>query len=293
MTMQQALAENNFTPFPGISAQVYSRKDFEAVRDIVYDIAGIVLPPGKATLVYSRLAPLVRESGQQTFARYIDMIRKDDGERRKTINALTTNHTFFYRESHHFEHLANVTRPMLMAKAKAGKPVRIWSAGCSTGEELYSLAMTLLGPDKREARAFLDKDVMILATDLADHAVAGAKAARYPYEALKDVPPDLVRTWVKKVDDEAHIAPELCGMIRVKRLNLLGPWPMQRGFDVIFCRNVMIYFDQPTKDRLVARFADQLLPGGHLYIGHSERVGGDAQNIMSLVGSTIYRKGKA
>ncbi len=286
-----ALAES-FTPFPGISAQVYSRADFEAVRDIVYQIAGIVLPPGKATLVYSRLAPLVRESGQQTFARYIEFIRKDETARRKTINALTTNHTFFYRESHHFEHLAEVTRPALLAKAKAGHPVRIWSAGCSTGEELYSLGMTLLGPDKGEARGFLGKDVAILATDLADHAVAGAKAARYPVEALKDVPPQLTRAWTTARDGEAQIAPELCGMIRVKRLNLLGEWPMQRGFDVIFCRNVMIYFDQPTKDKLVARFANQLLPGGYLYIGHSERVAGPAQDVLELVGNTIYRKGR-
>lgn len=285
-----AVEAERFNPFPGISAQVYSRTDFEAVSGIVYDIAGIVLPPGKATLVYSRLAPLVRESGRQTFGRYIDHIRRDEGEMRRVINALTTNHTFFYRERHHFDHLADEVRSSLLAKAKAGEPVRIWSAGCSTGEELYSLAMALLGPDKREARTFLNGDLIILATDLADHAVAGAKAARYPVDALKDVPEALVRTWTGTVDGEAEIAGDLRSVIRVRRLNLLGPWPMKRPFDVIFCRNVMIYFDQPTKNRLVGRFADQLLPGGHLYIGHSERVGGPAQDVMSLVGSTIYRK---
>ncbi|WP_184078884.1 CheR family methyltransferase [Sphingobium subterraneum] len=288
----QAVAEK-FEPFPGISAQVYSRADFEAVRSIVYDVAGIVLPPGKATLVYSRLAPLVRNSGKQTFANYIDTIKADEGERRKAINALTTNHTFFYRERHHFDHLANEVRPALLAKAKAGHPVRIWSAGCSTGEELYSLALTLLGPDKGEAAPFLRGDVIILATDLADHAVAGATAAKYEMDALKDVPAELVRPWVKQVGTEAHIAPEVCGMIRVKRLNFLGPWPMQRPFDIIFCRNVMIYFDQPTKDTLVTRFIDQLIPGGHLYIGHSERVCGPKQDKMSLVGGTIYRKDEA
>ncbi len=287
--MNPAVAEP-FTPFPGISAQIYSRADFEAVRDIVYDIAGIVLPPGKATLVYSRLAPLVRSSAQQTFSRYIDVVRSDDGERRKMINALTTNHTFFYREAHHFHHLAQEVRPRLLAKVKAKQPVRIWSAACSTGEELYSLAMTLLGPDKGEARAFLNGDVAILATDLADHAVAGAQAARYPEEALKDVPADLRKTWVRSVDGEARISEDLCAMIRVRRLNLLGPWPIKRRFDVIFCRNVMIYFDQQTKDRLVERLSDQLLPGGHLYIGHSERVAGVAADALSLVGSTIYRK---
>lgn len=288
--MKQALAES-FSPFPGISAQVYSRADFEAVREIVHDIAGIVLPPGKATLVYSRLAPLVRNSGQQTFSRYIALIKSDASERRKMINALTTNHTFFYRESHHFDHLATKVRPALLAKANAGRPVRIWSAGCSTGEELYSLAMTLLGPERAKAQAFLKNDVMILATDLADHAVVGAKAARYPVEALKDVPAALVEAWVRKVDGgDVQIAPELCAMIRVKRLNLLGPWPMNREFDVIFCRNVMIYFDQTTKERLVERFAHRLVPGGYLYIGHSERVSGPAQAMLPLVGSTIYRK---
>ncbi|MFO1260725.1 MAG: protein-glutamate O-methyltransferase CheR [Sphingomonadaceae bacterium] len=286
------LAADQFTPFPGISAQVYSRADFEAVRDIVYEIAGIVLPPGKATLVYSRLAPLVRDSGQQTFSRYIDHIKKDSDARRKTINALTTNHTFFYRESHHFEHLASEVRPMLLDKIRARKPVRIWSSACSTGEELYSLAMTLMGPDKAGARPFLDGDLAILATDLADHAVAGAKAATYPFEALKDVPSELTNTWVKRDGDQAIIAPELCRKVHVKRLNLLGEWPLNKQFDVIFCRNVMIYFDQPTKDRLVARLADQLLPGGHLYIGHSERVAGPAQTVLTLVGSTIYRKGR-
>ncbi|MCH4151590.1 MAG: protein-glutamate O-methyltransferase CheR [Sphingobium sp.] len=286
------LAQDSFTPFPGISAQVYCRADFEAVRDIVYDIAGIVLPPGKATLVYSRLAPLVRDSGQQTFSRYIDFIRTDADARRKTINALTTNHTFFYRESHHFEHLAEEVRPMLLDKIRSRQPVRVWSSACSTGEELYSLAMTLLGPDKAGARPFLEGDLAILATDLADHAVAGAKAATYPYEALKDVPAELKNAWVKREGDQAIIAPELCRKVHVKRLNLLGDWPIRKQFDVIFCRNVMIYFDQPTKDRLVARLADQLLPGGHLYIGHSERVAGPAQTQLTLVGSTIYRKGR-
>ncbi|MGE4431799.1 MAG: protein-glutamate O-methyltransferase CheR [Sphingobium sp.] len=279
-----------FAPFPGISEQVYSRADFEAVRDIVYDIAGIVLPPGKATLVYSRLAPLVRDSGRQTFARYIELIRTEETALRRAINALTTNHTFFYREAHHFEHLATRLRPALLEQARAGRPVRIWSAGCSTGEELYSLGMALLGPDRNEARAFLDGDTVILATDLADHAVAGAKAGRYAADAVKDVPADLVRAWCRTSGDEVEMAEDMRAMMRVRRLNLLGPWPMKRGFDAIFCRNVMIYFDQPTKDRLVSRFADQLLPDGHLYIGHSERVGGTAQQVMSLVGSTIYRK---
>ncbi len=292
--MNQFAAEPQeaFTPFPGISAQVYSRNDFEAVSDLVYALAGIVLPPGKATLVYSRLVPLVRASGKQTFARYLDFVRQDQGERRKMVNALTTNHTFFYREAHHFDHLAKVVRPALLKRVHAGAPVRIWSAGCSTGEELYSLAMTLLGPDRSEAQSFLNGNVAILATDLADHAVAGAKAACYPAESLKDVPESLVRAWVSQQDGTAQIAPELTSIVHVKRLNLLGPWPLSRPFDVIFCRNVMIYFDQPTKETLVARFADQMTSGAHLYIGHSERVTGPACAALSSVGGTIYQKGR-
>lgn len=284
------LSPGRFKPFPGISEQVYSRTDFEELRQIVYEVAGIVMPPEKATLIYSRIAPLVRESGQQTFGRYIDLIRVDKSELRKTINALTTNHTFFYRERHHFDHLAASVRSDLLAKAASGQPVRIWSAGCSTGEELYSLTMTLLGPDRSEARAFLQGDVVILATDLADHAVAGASAGTYDFDSLKDVPTELIRAWTTHKNGTVNMADDMRKLIRVRRLNLLGEWPMRRPFDVIFCRNVMIYFDNPTKERLVSRFVDQLLPGGHLYIGHSERVSGPAEREVDLVGGTIYRK---
>lgn len=284
------IVHQQFKPFPGISAQVYSRTDFEEVREIIYQAAGIVMPPEKATLIYSRLAPLVRASGTQTFGRYIDIIRRDAGELRKVVNALTTNHTFFYRERHHFDHLAAEVRPLLKRKLESGQPVRIWSAGCSTGEELYSIAMTLLGPDRADARPFLTQDMAILATDLADHAVAAAKAATYPLEAFKDVPAELMRPWGKPARGMVEMGPDIRRMIRVRRLNLLQDWPMKKPFDVIFCRNVMIYFDGPTKERLVSRFADQLLPDGHLYIGHSERVSGPASDRLALIGNTIYRK---
>lgn len=276
--------------FPGISEHIYSRTDFEAVRDIVYRLVGIVLPPGKATLVYSRLAPLVRESGEQTFGRYVALMHRDEAVLRRAINALTTNHTFFYREMHHFEHLIAHVRPALIHKARMGEEVRIWSAGCSTGEELYSLTLALLGESRKEAQALLQGDVAILASDIADQAVAGAKAAVYPLESLKDVPERLVRNWVDIAGDQAVMKDDVRSLIRVRRLNLLDNWPIRRKFDVIFCRNVMIYFDQPTRERLVGRFADHLLPGGHLYIGHSERVSGPAQNVMTLVGNTVYQK---
>jgi chemotaxis protein methyltransferase CheR len=275
---------------PGISPSVYGKADFAAVRDVVHAEAGIVLPPGKAMLVYSRLAPLVRNSGCATFAVYVEKIKRDEVERSKAVCALTTNHTFFYREAHHFQHFEATVRPGLVTAMGRGAPVRLWSAGCSSGEETWSLAMTLLGKDRAAGRALAAKDVLILASDLATHAIEAARAARYPAEALEAVPADLRRLWTAERDGTAEIGSEAKSIVRLRHLNLLGAWPMETVFDAIFCRNVMIYFDLPTKERLIARFAERLAPGGHLYIGHSERVTGAAATVLLPVGPTIYRK---
>lgn len=279
-----------FENLPGIGRGVYAPADFDAVRQIVHQTAGIVLVPGKAMLVYSRLAPLVRETGCGTFAAYVKRIEADDAERRRAICALTTNHTFFFREDHHFDHLNEHVRPALLKRANAGDAVRMWSAGCSSGEEPWSIIMTMLGPDRAAATRLAGLDFLLLATDLADHALATAKRARYRVDSLDAVQSDLRRAWMRERDGYATIADEAQALVRFKSLNLLGDWPMARAFDVIFCRNVMIYFDQPTKDRLVHRFAHQLAPGGHLYIGHSERVTGPAAQMLTQVGPTIYRR---
>lgn len=275
---------------PGISPEIYGEADFEAVRKLVHGEAGIVLPVGKAMLVYSRLAPLVRSSGAQTFGAYIDIIRKDAAERQRTICALTTNHTFFFRESHHFDHFRDEVRPSLLSRLDAGGAVRIWSAGSSSGEELWSLVMTTLGEDRQTGRRIAGKDIRFLATDIAVHALESVRQAQYAVSSLKAVPDALRQAWIKEQGDKAVIAQEARDIVRVRELNLLGDWPMHVKFDAIFCRNVMIYFDQPTKERLVARFAQQLAPGGHLYIGHSERVTGEAAQMLRPVGPTIYRK---
>ncbi|USI71712.1 CheR family methyltransferase [Sphingomonas morindae] len=288
--MSATASPADFVPFPGVSAGVYAREDFEAVRDLIYQEAGIVLPPRKATLVYSRLAPLVRATGSATFANYIQRIRADDQERRRAVSALTTNHTFFYREPHHFEHFIETVRPELVHAAETGKPVRLWSAGCSTGEETWSLVLSLLGPDRTEGRRLAQRDVAVLATDIADHALSAAREASYAADALKPVPEPLRRAWSESRDGRAAIVPDATALVRFRWLNLLGEWPMKKKFDVIFCRNVMIYFDQPTKERLVERLGQMLVPNGHLYIGHSERVTGAAARFLSPVGSTIYRR---
>jgi chemotaxis protein methyltransferase CheR len=178
----------------------------------------------------------------------------------------------------------------LIQRLDQGGKVRMWSAGCSSGEETWSLAMTLLGPDRKAGLALTKRDVRILASDIATHALNKAMAARYRAEDLKPVPDPLCAAWTTRIGDEAEIAPELRALVRFRTLNLLGDWPMQGRFDVIFCRNVMIYFDNPTKERLVARFAGMLAPDGTLYVGHSERVTGPALDHLVPMGPTVYRR---
>jgi len=274
---------------PGISPGIYDAADFHAIAAIAYREAGIVLAEGKAMLVYSRLAALVRTSGCATFGSYVLRIREDAGERTKAIGALTTNHTFFYREAHHFDHFRDAVRPHLIERLERGEPVRLWSAGCSTGEEPWSLAMTLLGPDHTAGAALARRDIRILASDIATHALNTAQAARYRTTELSALPPGLREAWTTIDGDHATIAPDLRAIVRLRPLNLLDTWPMARRFDAIFCRNVMIYFDNPTKERLVSRFADILAPGGMLYVGHSERVSGRALARFTPAGPTIYR----
>lgn len=275
---------------PGVSPGVFDEADFRAVAEIAHAEAGIVLPTGKAMLVYSRLAPLVRDSGCVTFGAYVLRIRENPQERQRAICALTTNHTFFYREAHHFEHFASEVRPDCLDRLQRGGKVRLWSAGCSSGEETWSLLMTLLGEDTSVGTAIAQRDVRLLASDIASHALAKARAATYRAEDLKPVPEGLRRAWTRSKGEDCTMDPVMQQIARFRTLNLLGEWPMQGQFDVIFCRNVMIYFDTPTKERLVARFAERLAPGGWLYIGHSERVTGPALDHLSSTGPTIYRK---
>jgi len=278
---------------PGVSPDIYNHANFSAVAEIVYSNIGIVLPAGKALLVYSRLAPLVRQTGCVTFSAYIERMRADETELNRAVAALTTNHTCFYREAHHFEHFEREVRPMLVERLGLRQPVRMWSAGSSSGEEVWSLAMTMLGPDRLAGQQIARGDLRILASDVAPHAIAKAQEGVYAAKDMKAVPGDLRQIWTTQQGDEARIGDVLRGLVRFRILNLLANWPISGKFDVIFCRNVMIYFDNPTKERLVERFLDALAPDGTLYIGHSERVCGPAAEHLQLVGPTIYRRRKA
>lgn len=289
--MAQLQAE---TLVPGISPAIYGEEDFRRIAALIHRETGIVLGERKRMLAYSRLAPLVRRSGLTSFAAYLDLIDHAPEHLTEVITALTTNHTYFHREPHHFDHFASTLRDDLIARAIAGEAVRIWSAGCSSGEEIWTLLLVLLGPDRSEGERIARSNIIALATDISTNALAQARSAIYPANALEALPEPLRRIWCEATtrDNEPSLAigPQLRGLVRFRHLNLLGDWPMQRSFDVIFCRNVMIYFDRPTKERLVERLARQLLPGGTLYIGHSERVTGPATALLEPVGPTIYRR---
>lgn len=281
---------NISSPFEGANAHVFSRGDFDIISKLIYRESGNVLRPGKAMLVYSRLARRLRDLQVGTFSDYISLINQDDGERRIAVALLTTNHTYFFREDHHFDHFRDEVRNDLIQRTKDGETIRFWSAGCSSGEEVYSLAFTLLGPDRSAGLQLAQRKFTFLASDLTDTVLETGKAAVYPAAALDPVPSALRANWTKSAGDSLQIADPVRNMVRFRRLNLLGDWPFTREFNVIFCRNVMIYFDEPTKAQLVERMAACLEPGGYLYIGHSERLPGSSGRDFEMVGKTIYRK---
>lgn len=279
---------------PGVSPAIYGAGDFRRIADMIHAETGIVLSDRKQMLAYSRLAPLVRRSGLTSFSAFLDGLADDPQTMTEVICALTTNHTYFHREPHHFSHFDSVVRPGLIARALAGAPVRLWSAGCSSGEEIWTLLMVLLGAEREAGLRVARSKLLALASDISVNALAGARAATYPASALDAVPEELRRQWCAPVAEAGEprlaIDPAVQALVRFRMLNLMGDWPMHSPFDVIFCRNVMIYFDTPTKERLVERFARQLVPGGYLYIGHSERVSGPATALLDPVGPTIYRR---
>ncbi|MFS2316801.1 CheR family methyltransferase [Maricaulis sp. D1M11] len=265
--------------------------DFQAISDLLYRRAGIVLGDHKRELVYARLARRLRTLGLGDFQSYRAVLESESGQNEQNvlINALTTNHTRFFRESHHFDYLANSLVPLWLNEIRMGrrKRVRIWSAGCSSGEEPYSIALVLARFRDLMSRA----DVKILATDIDTQVLATARAGLYPAnaETTLDAP---AQKRVEHVGGQIGM-PELeRGLITFNKLNLHGPWPMKGLFDVIFCRNVTIYFDTPTKTRLLQRFHDQLTPSGLLFMGHSESLVSGETGFVSA-GRTVYRRREA
>ncbi|GLQ11648.1 chemotaxis protein methyltransferase [Devosia yakushimensis] len=262
-----------------------SEREFSRIKSRVYRVAGIALSDAKRTLVISRLSKIVRGLGLPSFDAYVDHLERggtaQDGQ--DFVNALTTNLTRFYREDHHFDHLRNHVGALIAQKPR-GMRLRIWSAGCSTGQEPYTIGMDLLAafPELRRW------DFRILATDI-DTAVIG-KAARgiYPESELSGLTPERQRLFERGADGTLRIPAQARELIAFKPLNLIGPWPMKGPFDAIFCRNVAIYFDKPTQGEMFGRMGKMLAPEAFLYIGHSENLGTGGGDFR-LVGKTIYQ----
>ena len=262
-----------------------SEREFTRIKSRVYSVAGISLSDAKRTLVISRLSKIVRALDLPSFDAYLDYLEgngsKEDGQ--DFVNALTTNLTRFYREDHHFEHLrAHVGG--LMAERPRGSRLRIWSAGCSTGQEPYTIGLDLLTafPDLKRW------DFKILATDIDTSVIAKAARGVYPENELAGLSPERARLFDKAGDGSIRIPAAVRDLVSFKPLNLIGAWPMKGPFDAIFCRNVAIYFDKPTQGEVFGRFAKLLAPKAFLYIGHSENLGSGGEGFR-LVGKTIYQ----
>jgi chemotaxis protein methyltransferase CheR len=270
---------------------VFTAEDFRHIAQVLHSHAGIALNEGKAALVYSRLAKRLRSLGLRSFRDYCALIEGSAGvdERQLMTAALTTNVTRFFREPHHFDHLRDQVMPGLAERARRGGRVRLWSAACSNGQEPYSMAMTVLAvlPEAN------DLDVRILATDIDPNMVADGIAGVYPEEALEAAPPLLRHRFFEKAPAQGRAMlsanQALRDLVSFRELNLIGDWPMRGRFDVIFCRNVVIYFDDATQERVWKRFTPLMTPGATLYIGHSERVSGPAVQQLSTSGLTTYR----
>lgn len=273
--------------------------DFRRIAEMVHGDAGIDLVENKATLVYSRLAKRLRLLNLYNFQDYCELVASAEGveERARMLAALTTNVTRFFREPHHFEDLARSVITPLIAHARAGGRVRLWSAACSNGMEPYSMALTLLElmPDAAE------HDIRILATDIDPNMIAHGAAGVYDRAAIEPIPHPLREAWMvpsvrgprmvgSGPDTTWSVGPELRRLVVFRELNLIGRWPMAGTFQAIFCRNVVIYFNDETQARVWDRLLPYLEDSGRLYIGHSERITGSAAAALEVAGITTYRK---
>jgi len=264
-------------------------QDFQALRSLVKSLTGINLTEQKRELVYGRLTRRLRALRLRTFAEYRELLAGDGRELTELCNALTTNLTAFFREPHHFQYLREHWLERLLAEPRASRRLRIWSAGCSTGEEPYSIAMTVLETLPHPG----SWDVRILATDLDSEVLQRARHGLYTPERTANLSRErLDRFFVERSQGRitAHqVAPEVAALVTFKQLNLMHPLPMKGPLDVIFCRNVVIYFDKDTQRDLFARICRLQRPGDLLFLGHSESLFKVCDS-YGLIGKTIYRR---
>jgi chemotaxis protein methyltransferase CheR len=269
----------------------FTRRDFDYLRKIASDRTGIAVSEDKFNMFYSRLSRRIRNLGLHSFKEYCDYLENDesDGETLELINAITTNLTAFFRENHHFTFLSKTVIPELLRRNRETSKVRIWSAGCSTGEEPYSISISL-----HESLPLKQGwDARILATDVDSEALARASQGVYPEERITGISGSRLHRWFLKGKGKqqgmVRVKTEVSGLVEFKRVNLLGDWALPEPMDVIFCRNVIIYFDKPEKIKLIENLANALKQGGYLFMGHSESLFRLTKRFQ-LVETTVYKK---
>ena len=266
-------------------------RDFNRIRKLVIEHTGISLSDAKRNLVYGRLSKRLRQMELEDFKSYIQLLESPEGEEELAnfTNAITTNLTSFFRENHHFDYLKQTVLPQLMRENAATKRIRIWSAGCSTGEEPYSIAMAI----REIIPETSDWDIRILATDLDTNVLAHASAGIYTLERLNNVSKPRMKRWFLRGKGDnsgsVKVSASLQNMITFRQLNLMQDWPIKNQFDILFCRNVVIYFDKPTQKVLFRRYHDHIKDTGHMFLGHSETLY-KVSDQFELIGHTIYRK---
>lgn len=264
----------------------FADRHFDWFRREVARVSGIHLSDAKRELVYSRLVRRLRALGLDGFDAYTKVVERDPDELTHFVNALTTNLTSFFRESHHFDYLRETLIPHLLEQRRHERRIRIWSAGCSTGEEPYSLAMTLAEAIPR----IDDWDVKILAVDIDSNVVATAAEGIYQGARSSGLSDARRARWFDDLGDgRIKAKPQLKALLRFGQLNLMSDWPFNGPFDAIFCRNVVIYFERDTQARLFDRIIDKLANDGNLFIGHSESLF-NVTDRVALIGRTVYRK---
>jgi len=267
-------------------------KEYKLISSLVYNKFGINLGEQKRSLIVGRLNKVLKQYGFKTFQEYYDYVQSDmTGTALTTlIDRISTNHTFFNRENDHFQHFSAHSIPEVIANLKANnrRDIRIWCAGCSTGEESYTIAMLLMEHFGNELRAW---DIGVLATDISTRALEKAVAGIYENDNVGKLPPGLKNKYLtRQAEGNWKVNDKVKSLVTYRKLNLMnGSYPFKGRFQVIFCRNVMIYFDKPTRDVLVSKFDRYLENHGYLYIGHSETLGRD-NKAFKYLRPALYQK---
>lgn len=263
-----------------------SDRDFAEIVRIALKISGINIDDSKRPMIYSRFARRLRDLQLESFEDYIALLKSGDlVEHTAFINTVTTNLTYFFREPHHFDYLRGTALPALVKRNSRSKKIRTWSSACSSGQEVYSVAMLLA-----EEKNLSQWETRILATDIDTEMVQHCSTGRYTSENLRGLTPEHQRRWLdQQADGSWMIKEELRQKVMCKQLNLFSDWPFHTDVDVIFCRNALIYFDSEHQDQLLQKFADFQTPGAYLFLGHSESIK-DTSLPYKRVANTVYER---